>query len=147
MSETNGVIQKKDVKAFQWGNRISLMIGNKWYSVFDNKIKSAEAKALIEQLKEGDEVDLTFTEEPNKTGDKVFLTIQGIEKVERIDGENKPAPKRDKAGMDHAEEVRMKNRAVGLSYVKDQWVAGVLDRDCDWRAIANEYVHFIETGE
>ena len=147
MSETNGVIQKKDVKAFQWGNRISLMIGNKWYSVFDNKIKSAEAKALIEQLKEGDEVDLTFTEEPNKAGDKVFLTIQGIEKVERIDGENKPAPKRDKAGMDHAEEVRMKNRAVGLSYVKDLVVADKFSFDDDWRALANEFVKFVESGE
>ncbi len=85
MSQTSGVIQKKLIKAFPYGNRISFMIGHNWYSVFDNKLGTQEARDVVESLKEGDEVELEFTEKKSQDGQATFLTIVGITRVDRLD--------------------------------------------------------------
>ena len=124
--KADGIIQKKKVDATQWGNRISLFIGNRWYSAFDTAFKDSHTKDLVHGLKEGDEVELDIVEKPNKNKPgEVFYNIVGAMRVDRVDKDGGKLPPVDKA----AGQADERNRSVALSYAKDLVVAGTITLD------------------
>ena len=89
MSQVSGVIKRKSVKGFDFGNQYGFMVGTDWYSIFDNKIKDAHTRELVEGLKEGDEVEFEFVDTPNKNKPgAVYHNITGVVRVDRVG----PAP-------------------------------------------------------
>jgi len=129
--KADGVIQKKKVDATQWGNRLSFMIGNRWYSCFDKSIGDTHVKDLLHGLAEGDEVELDVVEKPNKNKPgEVFYNIVGAVRVDRVDREgNKMAPPASKqvAARDYEAESDKKDRGVALRYSVDMFIAGKID--------------------
>lgn len=129
--KADGVIQKKKVDATQWGNRVSLFIGNRWYSAFDSNLKDTHTKDLLHGLAEGDEVELEVVEKPNKNKPgEVFYNIVGAVKGDRIDREGNKVPPPDSkkvVARDYEAESDKKDRGVALRYSVDMFIAGKLD--------------------
>ena len=120
--KAEGIIQRKKVDSTQWGNRVSFMLGNKWYSCFDKNIGDTHTREMLHGLVEGDEVEFEVVEKPNKNRPgEVFYNIVGAVRVERIDKETGAKnPPKDTGGDE-------RTRSMALAYAKDLCVAGKIE--------------------
>ena len=143
MSQVSGVIKRKSVKGFDFGNQYGFMVGTDWYSIFDTKIKDANTRELVEGLKEGDEVEFEFVDTPNKNKPgAVYHNITGVVKVDRIG----PAPDPDKP-MSNRVDSDTKIRSMALAYAKDKHIqAGDMDNEAIVET-AKRFTDYIMTGE
>lgn len=151
MGQITGRIEKKDVKAFQWGNRISLKVGEKYYSIFENKIQREENKALFRSLKEGDEVQIEFVEEPSKDGRTVFNTIIDLVPVTQMDmGQSGVDSNPQNVSRDsrfQREDPVVKARSVALRYAIDWAIANLSGpAEVDILDLADSWADYITHG-
>ena len=83
METIEGKIKRKSVKATQYGDRVSFMVGATWISAFSNDKKLNDvSKGLLKDLKEGDEAYFTIVENEGKGGEK-YLNITDVVRVDR----------------------------------------------------------------
>ena len=128
METIEGKIKRKSVKATQYGDRVSFMVGATWISAFSNDKKLNDvSKGLLKDLKEGDEAIFTIVENEGKSGEK-YLNITDILRIDRESGppdyegeeEVRPGGHQQQGGQRHKGDAP---DSMLLSYAKDGAIA------------------------
>ena len=130
METIEGKIKRKSVKATQYGDRVSFMVGATWISAFSNDKKLNDvSKGLLKDLKEGDEAMFTIVENEGRSGEK-YLNITDILRVDRESGppdyddeEAQPGGLKPQGGQRHKGDAP---DSMLLSYAKDGAIALVV---------------------
>ena len=116
MEKTSGIIESREVKDVGEDQLITLTIKGKKFTAFSNAITEDVANRLSD-VKQGDEVDVEFTEtqKTNRFGKPVtYRNIADLIKVQRGEGVGAAsAPQSNRTDGDK------KHRAFALSYSKD----------------------------
>ena len=132
VNTTTGIIEVREVKDVtgrggKVNQLISFTINGKKYSTFDNAVPGEVAERLGE-LKKGDEVELTYKENPGTWQGKAvtYLNIVDAVRVDRMGGEEAPKPRpterkedKPKKAGDSKPQDGSRDDMMRLSYAKD----------------------------
>lgn len=93
MDKVSGIIESREISdvtgkgryAGQVSQKIALTVNGRMYSTFSNAVP-AEVAERLGALKQGDEVDLTYTEKPGTWGGKqvTYYNILDVVRVDRV---------------------------------------------------------------
>lgn len=149
METIEGKIKRKSVKATQYGDRVSFMVGETWISAFSNDKKLNDvARELLKDLKEGDEAIFTIVENEGKSGEK-YLNITDILRIDRESGPPDYEEEEVRPGGQRKESGDTRVRSMALAYVKDLWVAKDMAAGNveDYINLAKRFEQYILTGD
>ena len=132
VNTTTGIIEVREVKDVtgrggKVNQLISFTINGKKYSTFDNAVPGEVAERLGE-LKKGDDVELTYKENPGTWQGKAvtYLNIVDAVRVDRMGGEEAPKPRptewkedKPKKAGDSKPQDGSRDDMMRLSYAKD----------------------------
>ena len=161
MDKVTGVIESREVKDVvgrggKVNQLIALTVNGAKYSTFDNSVP-ADVADRLGALKTGDEVELTYKENPGKGRDGspvTYLNIVDAVRVDRVGGTIRETPPpvhstgqavhKTRATTGEAPDARA--RSMTLAYVKDLIVAGKVCLE-EWKSYAQDFAKYVETGE
>ena len=162
MDKVTGVIESREVKDVvgrggKVNQLIALTVNGAKYSTFDNSVPADVAERLG-ALKTGDEVELTYKENPGKGRDGspvTYLNIVDAVRVDRVSPAASPGREAQpgvqssghgKAKTTTGEAPDARARSMTLAYVKDLIVAGKVCLE-EWKSYAQDFAKYVETGE
>lgn len=130
--KATGIIEVATVKNWNGQDKISFMVGGKWFGAYLGKM-APDTQEYVKGFRKGDEVEIDYEAKDSSSGG-TYNELRGILKVVRPDGQTPPPANVQPVGHGTltpakkpwggrpaapAEDPEQKARSMALSYAKD----------------------------